>query len=62
MRDNYGDTVEVEGRAGRFGGGRVLLTVSEGEEECSSVLSPEKARKLARKLKRAADAVEAGGR
>lgn len=52
MRDNYGDKITIET------GSNVELTVTDHDEEAVAVLSPAKARKLAKKLRAAADEVD----
>lgn len=54
MKDNYGDKV-----ATAAGADEVYLYIAAGVDYADAVLTPKKARKLARKLNRAADRVEA---
>lgn len=52
MKDTYGDPIEVcpEGVLD----GRIYLTVTDGDDNAQAALTPKKARKLAKALKRAA--------
>lgn len=51
MRDNFGDLIEVWVQEST---GSVYLDVHEGETRAQASLTPKKARRLARALKRAA--------
>lgn len=57
MKDNYGDKVTVSTAFGVVGD-VIEMVVSDGDAEAGHVYSPAKARKLAKKLNRAADAID----
>jgi hypothetical protein len=59
MKDNWGDKIKVNAHPDE---GHVTVLFKTNAQTIPMILSPEKARRLARKINRAASAVEIAGR